>query len=349
MSGRQLNYLQAIREAQFEEMTRDERVILMGEDITSNMFGTTDGFTEAFGTRRVRNTPISENIIVGAAAGAAMTGLRPIADLTIANFIYLAMDQFVNQVAKNRFMSAGQASLPVVYRAVLFYGGSNGAQHSDRPYPMFMGVPGLKVIAPTTPYDIKGMLKAAVRSDDPVICFEDSTLWMEKGEVPEEDYVVPLGRAAIRQPGDDVTVVAVAGAIRPTLAAAEELASDGVSVEVIDLRSLVPLDRTTILDSVSRTGRLVVVDPAHRTCSAASEISATVAEDAWGDLVAPIVRVTTPDVQVPVSPSLEADLYPTAQRIAAAIRRVLEPGAPRDSREAGTNGTAARPEAGNER
>ena len=158
-------------------------------------------------------------------------------------------------------MSGGQASLPVVYRAVLFYSGSNGAQHSDRPYPMFMGVPGLKVIAPTTPYDIKGMLKAAVRSDDPVVCFEDSTLWMEKGEVPTEDYVVPLDSSALRK--HDVAVVAVAGAIRPTLAVAEELANEDISVEVIDVRSLVPLDSETILDSVGRTGRLVVVDPDH--------------------------------------------------------------------------------------
>jgi acetoin:2,6-dichlorophenolindophenol oxidoreductase subunit beta len=316
-------FLEAIRDAQFEEMERDPRVFMMGEDLTTNLFGATTGFVEAFGAERVRNTPISEAGFVGAAAGAAMVGMRPIVDITIASFIYPAMDQLISIIAKSRYLYGGQARLPLVLRLSMFYGNSTAAQHSDRPYPMLMGVPGLKIILPSNARDMKGLLKSAVRDDDPVVCFEDSGLWSSKMEVPEgEDALVPLGQAEVKREGTDVTVVALAAAVPQALAAAAALAEEGVSVEVIDPRTLVPLDVPTILRSVRKTGRLVAVDPAHRTCSAASEIAAIVAELAFDALRAPVLRVTTPDVHIPFSPPLEARLFPTQQSISAAIRSV---------------------------
>jgi acetoin:2,6-dichlorophenolindophenol oxidoreductase subunit beta len=316
-------FLEAIRDAQFEEMERDPRVFMMGEDLTTNLFGATTGFVEAFGAERVRNTPISEAGFVGAAAGAAMVGMRPIVDITIASFIYPAMDQLISIIAKSRYLYGGQARLPLVLRLSMFYGNSTAAQHSDRPYPMLMGVPGLKIILPSNARDMKGLLKSAVRDDDPVVCFEDSGLWSSKMEVPEgEDALVPLGQAEVKREGTDVTVVALAAAVPQALAAAAALAEEGVSVEVIDPRTLVPLDVPTILRSVRKTGRLVAVDPAHRTCSAASEIAAIVAEQAFDALRAPVLRVTTPDVHIPFSPPLEARLFPTQQSISAAIRSV---------------------------
>ncbi|GEP40019.1 pyruvate dehydrogenase subunit beta [Nocardioides psychrotolerans] len=328
-----MSYLGAIGAAQREAMEADERVVIIGEDVEANVYGTTGGagksraeegdFLQMFGRNRIRNTPISEEVIVGAAAGAAMTGLRPIVDLSYSSFLYMAMDQFVNQVAKNRYMFGGQASLPVVFRSAMFYGLNTGAHHSDRPYPMFMNVPGLKIVVPSTPYDAKGLLRAAVDSDDPVLIFEACTLWGTKGEVPEEEYSIPFGVANILRPGTDVTIVAISSAVPEAVAAAEELALSGISAEVIDPRTLVPLDKETIISSVQRTGRLVVADPAHRTCSAAAEISAIVAEEAFESLRAPIIRVTTPDTQIPFSPALEKQLYPSRTTIADAVRTVV--------------------------
>lgn len=320
---RELTYMEALAEAGREEMRRDERVFYMGQDIGSGLFGSTAQFVDEFGPERMRDTPISEIAFTGAAVGAAMTGLRPIVNMSISVFLYVAMDQIVNQAAKNTYLFGGQATIPVVYRSAMFYGGSNAAHHSDRPYPMFMNVPGLKIIAPATPYDAKGLLKAAIRDDNPVLCFEDGTLSFSKCHVPEDEYVVPLGKADVKREGSDVTVVAVAGSVPHALAAAVKVASDGISVEVVDPRTLVPLDKDAILASVEKTGRVVVADPAHTTCSAASEISAIVAEEAFWALRAPIVRVTTPDVQIPFSPALERQLYPTAAKIEAAIRTVM--------------------------
>lgn len=319
----ELTYLEAIYEAQREEMQRDSRVFIMGEDIEASVFGTTTGFIEEFGRERVRNTPLSENGFVGAAAGAAMVGMRPIVDFTIASFMYVAMDQLVSITAKATYMYGGQTRVPVLLRAAMFYGGANAAQHSDRPHPMFMNVPGLKIIAPTTPYDVKGLLKAAIRDDDPVISFEDGTLWFAKGPVPEEEYLIPLGQADVKREGQDVTIVAIAGAMPHALTAAEKLAAENISVEVIDPRTLVPLDRETILTSIEKTGRLVVVDPAHKTCSAASEIAAMVAEEGFWNLKGPIVRVATPDIQIPFSPPLEQTLYPNPEKIVAAVHQTL--------------------------
>lgn len=319
-----VNYLQAVNEALYEEMERDERVFILGEDVAWNLLGATGGLVERFGAERVRNTPISEAGFVGAAAGAAMVGMRPVVDILIAPFLYVAMDQIVSIIAKSTYLYGGQAQLPLVIRAPMLYGHGNAAQHSDRPYPTFMTVPGLKIIAPTTPADAKGMLKTAIRDDDPVMCFEDAQVWGSTSEVPDDDLTIPLGEAAVLREGTDVTIVAVASAVPQATAAAERLEGDGVDAEVIDLRSIVPLDHATILASVAKTGRLVVADPAHRLGSVASEVAAIIAEDGFWDLAAPVVRVTTPHTHIPFSAPLERPLYPSADRIAAAVGTVLE-------------------------
>lgn len=317
-------YLEAIRQAQQEEMTRDERVFLMGEDIVCNVFGTTTGFVDAFGLERIRDTPISENGFVGAGAGAAMVGMRPIVDVTLSSFLYPAMDQLISIVAKSRYIYGGQASLPMVIRSCLFYGNSNAAQHSDRPYSMFMNVPGLKIITPATAYDAKGMLKAAIRDEDPVMVFEDGACWTSKDELPDDpDFLIPLGRGEVKLEGSDITVVAIAGAVPIALKAASVLAREGISIEVVDPRSLVPLDRELILRSVRKTGRAITVDPAHQTCSAGSEIAAMIGEHAFGSLRGPVLRVATPDTHLPFSPPIEKPLYPTVERIVAAARRLV--------------------------
>ena len=317
-------YLHALVDAIKEEMRGDERVFVMGEDVESPLFwGPTGTFREEFGARRVRNTPMSEAAFVGAGIGAAMTGLRPVVEMTVASFLYVAFDQVVSMAAKARFMFGGQASVPLVIRATSMYGRGLAAQHSDRPYPAFMGVPGLKIVAPTTAADAKGLMKSAIRDDDPVLFFEDVNCHGVRGEVPGGDHLVPIGVAEVRREGTDVTVVGVSGGMLPALAAAEELATEGVSVELVDPRTLAPMDTTVILESVAKTGRAVVVDPAHRVCSVASEIAATIAEEAFDSLRSPVVRVTTPQVPIPFSPPLEKPLYPSADRVTAAVRRVL--------------------------
>jgi acetoin:2,6-dichlorophenolindophenol oxidoreductase subunit beta len=320
-STTKLSYLQAIVEAHREEMRRDERVILVGEDIA--VYGAQTLFDE-FDETRLRNAPLSELSFTGVGVGAALTGLRPIIDLTIASFLYLASDQLINQAAKLRFMTGGQLKVPLVVRASTFYNNRTAAQHADRPYPFFMNVPGLKVLAPSCASDAKGLLKSAVRDDDPVLFFEDITLWGKKEEVPiDEDALVPIGQAAVKREGSDVTIVAFAGSVPPSLAAAEALANEGVSVEVIDLRTLVPMDKATILASVAKTGQLVVVDNSHRVGSVASEVAAVVVEEAFDSLRKPIQRVTAPAIHVPYNPTLEKQLFPTKDTIAAAVRRIL--------------------------
>ncbi len=319
-----LSYLHAIRSAFEEEMRRDERVFLMGEDVSWNLTGVSSGFLEEFGAERVRDTPISEAGFVGAAAGAAMVGMRPIVDMLTAPFMYCAMDQFVSIIAKSTYLYGGQARLPITVRAAMFYGSSNAAQHSDRPMSTFMTIPGLKIIAPSTPTDIKGLLKSAIREDDPVLCFDDATLWTTTEDVPEDEYLVPLGSADVKREGSDVTIVAVAGSVKHALAAADALALGGISAEVVDPRSLVPLDAETILRSVAKTGRVVLADPSHRTLSVVSEIASIIAQDGFWSLQAPIIRVTTPATHIPFSTALESPLYPNAERIAAAARRTLE-------------------------
>jgi acetoin:2,6-dichlorophenolindophenol oxidoreductase subunit beta len=263
--------------------------------------------------------PISETSFTGVGIGAAITGLRPIVDLGISSFTYLAADQIINQAAKLRYMTGGQIRVPVVFRCCMYYGAALGAQHSDRPYPTFLNVPGLKIISATTPADIKGLLKSAVRDDDPVFIFEDTKLWPVKGEVSTDpDCLVPIGVADIKRAGDDVTIIAVAGAMRPALEAAKVLAAQGVSVELIDPRTLKPLDLETIVRSVAKTGRVVLVENAHRMANLSAEIAATLCEEAFESLRRPIRRLSAPDVHVPFSPALESDLYPTRDRIVAA-------------------------------
>jgi pyruvate/2-oxoglutarate/acetoin dehydrogenase E1 component len=323
--AKQLGFLQAINRAQTEEMSRDERVILMGQDLRANVFGAAAGALDTFGPSRVRDLPLAEAGSIGVAAGAAMAGLRPIIDLTVASFVFGAMDQFVSQLAKARYMFGGQATLPVVVRAALYYHGGTAGHHADRPHPMFMNVPGLKIILPSTAPDLLGLLKSAIRDDNPVLCFEDANLWGRKGRgpIPAEEHLVPLGKAAVRRAGTDVTIVGIGLGCALAMEAAAELAEDGISVEVVDPRTLVPMDWPTILDSVTRTGRCVVVDPANRTCSAASEIAARVVEDCFGALRGPVTRVTTDDTHVPFSPALEKQIYPTKAKVLAAVRRTL--------------------------
>ncbi|WP_165271776.1 alpha-ketoacid dehydrogenase subunit beta [Pelagerythrobacter rhizovicinus] len=315
-----LSYLQAIVEAQREEMRRDERVILMGEDIA--VYGAQTLFDE-FDEKRLRNTPISENSFVGVGVGAALTGLRPVVDLTIASFCYLASDQIINQAAKLRFMTGAQLAVPLVVRTSTFYNNRTAAQHADRPYPLFMNTPGLKVLAPSTASDAKGLLKSAIRDDDPVVIFEDINLWGKKEEVPtDEDFLVPIGKAAVRREGSDVTIVSIAGCLPHALSAADALAKDEVEAEVIDLRTIAPLDKETILASVAKTGRLIIADNSHKVGSVASEIAAMVSEEGFESLKKPIQRVAAPQVHVPYNAALEKQLFVSKDRIIDAVRAI---------------------------
>jgi pyruvate dehydrogenase E1 component beta subunit len=282
----------------------------------------TTGFVEEFGALRVRDAPLSEAAEVGIGIGAAMTGLRPIVDMTYSSFLYLAMDQIVHQASMSRFMFGGQVSIPLVIRATMHYSRPSGAHHCDRPYPLFMHFPGLKVIAPTTPADAKGLLKTAIRDDSVVLFFRDGNL-AGKGPVPNGEHLVPLGVADVKRPGDDVTIVAIATGVPQSVQAAQTLEGEGIDVEVIDPRTLKPLDTETILTSVRKTGRLVVVEPANRMCGAAAEIAAIVVEEAFDSLRAPIQRVTCEDTNVGYSPPLLAEVFPTAEKVAAAARQVM--------------------------
>jgi pyruvate/2-oxoglutarate/acetoin dehydrogenase E1 component len=317
----QMTYLEAIVQAQIEELERDERVIMMGEDIAVYGGGK---LVQRFDATRIWSMPISENSFAGVGIGAAITGLRPIVDLNISSFAYLASDQIINQAAKLRYMTGGQIKVPVVFRFCMYYGLSIAAQHSDRPYPLFMNVPGLKILCPTNPADVKGLMKSAVRDDDPVIIFEDTKLWSVKGDVPTDpDHLVPIGVADIKRAGTDVTLVAIGGAMRPAIEAADSLANEGISVELIDPRTLKPLDTATIIRSLAKTGRLVLVESAHRICSVTAEIAAIVVEEAFDLLKKPIQRLTAPDVHVPFSPVLEEQLYPTKAKIITAVKKIL--------------------------
>lgn len=317
-STKRISYMEAIIEAQLEELSRDESVVLIGEDLA--VYG--DGkVMESFGESRIWCAPISENSFCGLAVGAAMTGLRPIVALNIASFMYLSSDQIINQAGKLHFMTGGQMTVPAVFRCTTFHKSYIAAQHSDRPYPMFMNAPGLKIIAPTTPADMKGLLKSAIRDNDPVMVFEDKNLWTVKGDVTTDpEHLVPIGKADIKREGSDITVIAISGAQTQALAAAKTLEKEGVSVEVIDPRTLVPLDIPTLVQSVAKTGKVVLVDNANRSCSIASEIAAIIAEQAFDHLKAPVVRVCTPDIHPGASPSLENALYPDTSDVIAAIQ-----------------------------
>lgn len=318
-----ITYMRALNTALHDEMARDPDIFVMGEDVRAGTFGLTAGLHAEFGDARVLDTPISEGAIVGAAVGAAMSGMRPFADMSIATFSYVAMDQLVNQAAKNRFLFGAQASIPAVFHFVQFHRSYSGAQHTDRPHGIFMGIPGFKVVAPSTPGDAKGLITSALRDEDPVIIFTDMTAWSRREAVPVGEHVVPIGQAHVANHGDDVTLVAIF-TLHECLKAAAALAEEGISVEVIDPRTLAPLDTETILDSVARTGRLVVADIAHPTCSAAAEVMALASEQVFWSLTAPMKRVCTPAIHIPHSPPLEAQLFPTAESIAAAVRTLVD-------------------------
>ncbi len=316
----------ALREALREEMQRDKSVFLLGEDIGrywGGAFGVTKGLAEEFGDERVRDTPISENAIIGVAVGAAITGMRPVAEIMFGDLTALAVDQICNQAAKIRYMFGGQVSVPCVIRTPFGAGVNIASHHSQSLEAWFMHTPGLYVAVPSTPYDAKGMLKAAIRGNDPVFFVEHKLLYPINGNIPDEDFTVPFGVADVKLEGKDVTIVATLYMVHKALAAAEQLNKEGVSAEVIDPRTLVPLDRTSILKSVRKTGRLVIVSEDCRTAGVSAEIAAIVAEEALDYLDAPIKRVAEPDTPIPFSPSMEQFVIPSENSIVQAVRSVV--------------------------
>jgi 2-oxoisovalerate dehydrogenase E1 component len=318
---REITYSQAIREALAEEMRRDGRVFILGEDVTTGgYFAVTVGLVEEFGPERVIDTPISEYAIVGSAVGAAMTGMRPVVEIMLSDFLTCCMDPIINQAAKLRYMSGGQYSLPLVVRSPGGTGFSLAAQHSQTFDALLTGIPGLIVIAPGTPYDAKGLLKAAIRSNNPVLFFENKLLYLATGQVPEGEYVIPIGVAEVKREGSDVTLVAIGSRVIPALEAAEELAREGIEVEVVDPRTLVPLDAATIVRSAVKTGRLVVVEEAPLTHGFGVEIATRVAEVAPGTIIRRVAALDTP---IPYSRSLEAAVVPDVEKIKEAVKEVL--------------------------
>jgi pyruvate dehydrogenase E1 component beta subunit len=310
----QMTFHDAVEAALHEEMARDARVLMFGEGTATKR----KGLLKAFGPARVRNTPLAEGIIAGTAAGAAATGLRPVVDLLFAPFLCFAMDELVNSAGKLRYMSGGQFSFPMVTLTMTGGGWSVGAQHNHNLEAWFVHAPGLKVVMPSTPADAKGLMKAAIRDENPVLFFMDIGLAFAPGEVPETDEIIPLGKAAIRREGSDVTLISYAKTVHTCLAAAEALAEQGVSAEVLDLRTLKPLDEATILDSVRKTGRVVIVHEASRLCGVGAEVAALISEQAFEALRAPIVRLTGPDAPAPASYPLEQAFAPQADAIVGA-------------------------------
>src|SRR5215469_4796587 len=334
---RTLTFRDAINEALGQEMERDPRVVLMGEDVAGGatlpgferedawggVLGVTKGLVQRFGRERVLDTPISESAFIGAAVGAAATGLRPVAELMFVDFFGVCMDQIFNQGAKLRYMFGGKARVPMVIRTMIGAGFRAAGQHSGCHYSVFTHMPGLKCVVPSTPADAKGLLAASIRDDDPVIFFEHKMLYDLSGEVPEGELLIPLGKADVKRAGDRVTVVAIGRMVHLALEAAETVAADGVDVEVVDPRTLSPLDDDTILSSVRRTRRVVVVDEDNPRCSTAADIVAAVASQAFDDLDAPPQMVTAPHTPVPFSPPLEDFYVPSTDRVGNAIRATL--------------------------
>jgi pyruvate dehydrogenase E1 component beta subunit len=315
----------AINEALRQEMRRDSNVYVIGEDVGvfGGCFGVTAGLIDEFGSKRVIDTPITESAIVGNALGAAATGLRPVAEIMFMDFVGVTMDQIYNQAAKMRYMFGGKAKIPMVIRTACGAGGSAAAQHSQSLEAWFMHVPGLKVVAPSTAYDAKGLLISAIRDDNPVIFVEHKFIYDVEGEVPEEIYTVPLGKADVKREGSDVTVVATMAMVHRALEAAEELSKEGISVEVIDPRTLQPLDNETIINSIKKTHKVVIVHEAVKFAGPGAEIAAMIAEEAFDYLDAPIKRVAAPFTPVPFSPVLEQEYIPSKKKIIAAVREAV--------------------------
>jgi len=315
-------YTHAINEALIEEMSRDPKVIVYGEDVELAIMGDTRGLLDKFGRDRIRNTPICEATLTGMAVGAAAAGCRVVLHMMFSNFIYTGFDAIANQMAKLRLMTGGQAKMPITVIAAYGGGGSNAAQHSDSGYPVLANLGGVNLVLPATPGDAKGLLKTAIRGDNPTFFMEAIGRGGEQGEVPDGDYTIPFGKATTVREGKDVTLIAIGSMLKPTLEAAKKLESAGIQAEVIDPRTIVPLDEAALVAGARKTGRVVVVDEARDRCSVASHIAAVLADKAFGALKAPIKRVTVPNVCLPYAPNAEQRMIPNADRIAAVATEV---------------------------
>jgi len=316
---------EAISQAMWEEMERDPNVFILGEEVGvwGGSYAVTKGFYDHFGGERVRDTPIAEAAIIGAAIGSALTGLRPIAELMTINFAFAAMDHIVNEAAKLHYMFGGQFVLPLVIRAVSGGGRQLGATHSQTPDAVFAHFPGLKVVSPGTPADAKGLLKAAIRSNDPVLFIENATLYQVRGEVPDGDRIVPIGKSIIQRPGKDVTIVTYSKGLEISMKAAEELAKDGVEAEIVDLRSLRPLDMDPVIESFKKTNRAVIVEEGWKSYGVGAEVSSRIYEQAFDYVDAPVVRVAQKEVPLPYNRTLEQSALPQPADVVAAVREVL--------------------------
>lgn len=321
---REITLAQAVNEALAEELRRDETVFVIGEDVAEagTPFKVLSGLVEEFGTDRVVDSPISEAGITGLGVGAAMTGMRPVVDIMFGDFLTLVMDQLANQAAKAHYMSGGKLRVPLVLRTTLGATRRSAAQHSQSLQAWVAHIPGLKVVLPSTPYDAKGLLKSAIRDDNPVVFIEDKMDWRVKGVVPLDEYLIPLGVADVKRAGEDVTLVGTSSMVSVCLAAAEILAADGISAEVVDPRTLSPLDTQALVDSAAKTGRAIVVDEGHRSYGVTAELAAVIAEGAFHHLDAPVRRLGALDVPVPFSPTLEDETVPTAELVAATAREL---------------------------
>lgn len=320
-----LTMREAISQALWEEMERDPKVFILGEEVGvwGGTYAVTKGFYDHFGAERVRDTPISEAAIIGAGIGSALTGLRPVAELMTINFAFSAMDHIVNEAAKLHYMFAGQMVLPMVIRTVSGGGRQLGATHSQTPDAIFAHFPGLVVVAPGTPADAKGLLKAAIRSNDPVLFIEHATLYQTKGEVPEGEYIVPIGKSTVQRPGKDVTIVTYSKMLEISLKAAEQLAKEGIEAEIVDLRTLRPLDMEPVIESFKKTNRAVIVEEGWKSFGVGSEISARIYEQAFDYVDAPIKRVAQKEVPLPYNRTLEQSAIPNAEDVVAAVKEVL--------------------------
>ncbi len=316
---------EAISQALWEEMERDESVFILGEEVGvwGGTYAVTKGFYDHFGEKRVRDTPIAEAVIIGSAIGAALTGLRPVAELMTINFAFAAMDHIVNEAAKLRYMFGGQFTIPMVIRTPGGGGRQLGATHSQTPDAIFAHFPGLKVVAPGTPEDAKGMLKAAIRSDDPIMFIEHATLYQVRGEVPEDEYLIPLDKAKIQRPGSDVTVVTYSKMLEKSMKAADELAKEGIEIEIVDLRCLRPLDMEPVLESFHKTNRAVIVEEGWRSYGVGAEVSARIYEEAFDYVDAPIQRVAQKEVPLPYNQRLEQMALPQVEDVIEAVKEVL--------------------------
>jgi len=321
----ELTYADALREALREEMLRDPRVVLMGEEIGvfEGVYKVTRGLLNEFGPERVMDTPISEAAIAGAAIGAALGGLKPVAEIMYMDFVPIALDQIATQAAKMHFMSGGKLKVPMVLRTQYGLGRVHGAQHSQFFPSVLFQVPGLKVVVPSTPHDAKGLLKAAIRDENPIVFIESGMLYRTKGPVPDGEYVIPLGQCHVKKTGNDVTIVAVSRVVTEALAAATRLEEQGITADVIDPRTIQPLDLPTILESVKKTGRLIIASDDVKCGGIGSEIAAQVVEEAFDTLDAPILRIASPDMPIPFSPTLEQAYMPSAQKIIDAAKRLV--------------------------